>query len=135
MIIRATFNDNDFTSLLNNYFELFMFKNYKQYISSISDAKKYVEESIKAEDALKYMIYSYSKDLINNKDEADKQLNLFINIVQKSISYYINGLVDKDTYKYLIEHLDISVSNTITSKDENGEVVYCFIPQGVILVC
>lgn len=135
MIIRATFKDNDYTSFLENYFEHFMFENYRNFLSEIENPKEYINKSIEAENSLQYAIYNYDKDLECNKEKCEIELHKFLDIVRTSIGYYLEKLVDTETYEYLMSNLVLNASNNMTHKYENGEVIYCFIPQSVILRC
>lgn len=119
MIIRATFNDNDFTQILEAYFYKFKFCNYNLYYKNCKDLKEYVDKSIKSADLIRKITFETDK-------MTKEELKQFINIIKESIEEYL--LVNyKTDYDYLVKHLKVSLLKSCSDKWENGEVVYYFI--------
>ena len=61
MIIRATFNDNDFTQILEAYFYKFKFCNYNLYYKNCKDLKEYVDKSVKSADLVRKITFETDK--------------------------------------------------------------------------
>lgn len=126
MIIKTTFNDNDFTYLLKGYWDQFWFKNYYLAINKIEDAKQYREERIDAEEILEKIFYNEDKTTV-------KELRKFENIISNSILEYIKEN-DLENYEYLKRRLCVNIRLVISDKDENGEKLYYFIKQKQYIV-
>ena len=126
MIIKTTFNDNDFTHLLKGYWDQFWFKNYYLAINKIEDAKQYREERIDAEEILEKIFYNEDKTTV-------KELRKFENIISNSILEYIKEN-DLENYEYLKRRLCVNIRLVISDKDENGEKLYYFIKQKQYIV-
>ena len=126
MIIRATFNDNDYTSILEKYFTRFRFQNYNYYYNKCTDTREYVRKSIESEDLLKKIIYKTS-------DMTKQDLDTFNNIISTSIKKYIE-LNYSDSYEYLSDKLQVAIIDNCTDEDENGEIVYYFINKDKYII-
>lgn len=119
MIIKATFSDNDYTPILEQYFNYFKFRNYNLYYKNCKDLKEFKDKSIESEDLLRKIIFETDK-------MTKEDLKSFTYIVSESIKEYIKINYNAD-YKYLINRLQVEVINTFEDKNENGEVIYYII--------
>lgn len=122
MIIRTTFNDNDFTHILEDYWNGFWFRNYYLPIDKINtdtekEAKEYVEKHKEAEELLEKAFYHEERLTM-------EELQRFSYLIKESILYFIKL---KEDYEYLKENLHINIRLSITDKDQNGEVLYYFL--------
>lgn len=121
MIIKTTFNDNDYTQILERYWDKFFFVNYYCYINDIEDVKEYRNRRISAEDLLEKAFFNEDKMVV-------KEVQEFENIIKESILAYIKKN-EPDKYDYLKDQLYVNIRLSIRDKDENGEVVYYFLRQ------
>lgn len=122
MIIRTTFNDNDFTHILEDYWNGFWFRNYYLPIDKINtdtekEAKEYVEKHKEAEELLEKAFY-------HEEQLTMEELQRFSYLIKESILCFIKL---KEDYEYLKENLHINIRLSITDKDQNGEVLYYFL--------
>lgn len=129
MIIRTTFNDNDFTQKLENYWNGFWFHNYYLAINiinteTVEGLKEYRDRKIEAEDLLEKIFY-------HEKEVTEKELEIFKNIIKESILAYLKLSSD---YEYLKDRIEISIKKSIEDLDENGEVVYYFLKHKKYIV-
>lgn len=121
MIIRATFNDNDYTNVLTEYFDRFMFDHYYYGLDDIEDLKEYKDKRIQAEEVLEKAVY--------HPDEmTDEEKKIFIDRIIDSLKvtvtkYYGGHLKD------LVKKIDVKIVPNIEDKWENGEVVYYFLSK------
>ena len=106
MIIKLTFNDNDFTPLLETY------------TSKIFDIGYY--NSINEYTEFKRNIYKYENDNISEK-EKQKLKKLIENLLTINCRKYISS---HKKAEYLTKALEIKIVETITDKWQNNEVVY-----------
>ena len=123
MILRITFNDNDYQNVLENIGEN-MFRLYSYYrmtrLANKSDEvsiKEYVENS---------KLFDKYLGMIQDEEQFTKQQKLqFIDLIKKNIEAYI-----EDKYKsagdYLIKELKISAVQKVGDEWHNGEVLYYF---------
>ena len=128
MIVKTTFKDNDYTSLLEKYWNKFLFCNSRCAINKL-EGREYVEASIELDDLLKKVIYQEDQLTV-------KELKRFTEIIKNSIIEYlkIKGL-NESTIKYLVKQLEVYIKFNIEDKDLNGEVVYyMFHAQKVIIL-
>ena len=123
MIIRVTFNDNDYQNLLESQFKYGLSTSFltvkSQYISSES------EEALK-----KYKDISILQDNIFHKLNSEKELNLeekqqLINIIKEAYKIVIESQYKNIKY-YLLNSLTVDIINSFKDKWENGEVLYYF---------
>lgn len=121
MIIRATFNDNDYTDVLTEYFDRFMFDHYYYGINDIEDPKEFKEKRIQAEEILEKAVYKPN-------ELTDEEKKIFINRIVEglkiTVTKYYGGHL-----KHLIENIDVKIVDSVADKDENGEVVYYFLSK------
>lgn len=121
MIIRATFNDNDYTDVLTEYFDRFMFDHYYYGINDIEDPKEFKEKRIQAEEILEKAVYKPN-------ELTDEEKKIFINRIVEglkiTVTKYYGGYL-----KHLIENIDVKIVDSVADKDENGEVVYYFLSK------
>lgn len=123
MILKITFNDNDYYSVLKNIGED-MFSLYSYYrmtrLANKSDEvsiKEYVENS---------KLFDKYLGMIQDEEPFTKQQKAqFIDLIKKNIEAYI-----EDRYKsagdYLIKELKVSVVQKVGDEWHNGEVLYYF---------
>ena len=117
MIIKTTFKDNDYTSLLEKYWDKFLFCNSRCAINKL-EGREYVDASIELDDLLQKVIYK--EELLTVKD-----LKRFTEIIKDSIIEFLKlKKLDESTIKYLTKQLEVHIEFKIEDKDLNGEVVY-----------
>lgn len=121
MIIKTTFGDNDYTQILEEYWDNFWFKNYYNIVKDIEDPKKYKDIRIDMEELLEKVFY-------NEDTVTVKEMQRFENYIKESILLYIKEF-HSDKYDYLKEQLFVNIRLSIRDKNENGEVVYYFLKQ------
>lgn len=119
MIIKTTFNDNDFTNILENYWDRFMFDNYYKAVEDIQDLGLYKELRIEMEELLKKAIY-------NEADLTAKEESQFEDYIKQSILAFVKKRYPSNL-DYLKDQLYVNIRLTVKDKDENGEVVYYFL--------
>lgn len=123
MIIKFTFNDNDFTQILENFFS-------EQNLNSVMYYLKRFEKDDDIETLKNYRKYSnLIREYANKVSENtinDVEIAEFIKILKDSITDYISDKY-KENLEYLSKSLNISIQKSLTDKWENGEVVYYFI--------
>ena len=123
MILRITFNDNDFTQIIEKFLETHICFGIRyileKYIpdNSKEAVAKFCEISKKID---KYVSKLASYEKFNPTEEED-----FINILKESLLDYIKDHYPDD-YEYLCKELKIKLLNSMTDKWENGEAVYYF---------
>lgn len=126
MIIKATFNDNDFTYILDNFFlEGAMFYTnrirYKlKLYKSKEDARKYVELDTEIENLIRKFVFGTDASITK---EDKKQ---FLKILKEALDCYLYFEYTED-YDYLKKNLKLSFVQTIKDEDMNGEVIYYFL--------
>lgn len=123
MIIKATFNDNDFTQVLEKFFD-------KPFFSGISYClNKYKtdnsSEIIRLYVDLSTEIDKYLKGIQDDIKFTPKVKQRFIDILRESILDFIRDKYSAD-YDYLSKQLTITIQNSVTDHWENGETVYYF---------
>lgn len=121
MIIKTTFSDNDYTQILEEYWDNFWFKNYYNVVKDIEDPNKYKDTRIDMEELLEKVFY-------NEDTVTVKEMQRFENYIKESILLYIKEF-HSDEYDYLKEQLFVNIRLSIRDKNENGEVVYYFLKQ------
>lgn len=132
MIIRITFNDNDYTEDLKEYWNDFWFKNYYYNIKELEDKndkdslKKYKDIRIEMDELLE-------KAVFNEKDMTEDELKRFKEILTESIFAFLNSNFD-----YVIDYLKANFSIDYVSKVddvwENDEVLYYFLSSKQMIV-
>ena len=117
MIIKTTFKDNDYTSLLEKYWDKFLFCNSRCAINKL-EGREYVDASIELDDLLQKVIYKEESLTV-------KDLKRFTEIIKDSIIEFLKlKKLDESTIKYLTKQLEVRIEFKIEDKDLNGEVVY-----------
>ena len=117
MIVKTTFNDNDYTSLLEKYWSKFLFCNSRCAIDKL-EGREYVDTSIELDDLLQKVIYKEESLTV-------KDLKRFTEIIKDSIIEFLKlKKLDKSTIKYLTKQLEVRIEFKIEDKDLNSEVVY-----------
>lgn len=119
MIIKTTFNDNDFTNILEKYWDRFMFDNYYKAVEDIEDLRLYRDLRIDMEELLKKAIY-------NEADLTAKEESQFEDYIKQSILAFVKKRYPSNL-DYLKDQLYVNTRLTVKDKDENGEVVYYFL--------
>lgn len=123
MIIKVTFNDNDFTQVLDEFFAGSLMINLtycaEKYTKDESEEniRKYVEIRKEAD---KYMHLICEGKVFTEDEEIG-----FKEMLRKSILDYVRTNYDED-YDYLSDELVITLQNSVTDHWENGEVLYYF---------
>lgn len=127
MILRISFNDNDFTQVIEEFLDdchcdrmcmmMTLSSKYKD------DVQQYVQKSKEIMD-LGFELNSMDR---YNSDQIDK----FIKIFRESFLYWISTKKQfEDSESYLKQTLNISCVSNVKSKWHNGEVVYWFTSFG-----
>lgn len=123
MIIKATFNDNDFTQVLEQFFEqplllgaVYCLKKWKNN-TDIETLRKYRDIQVEME--------SYLHIIQDEQQFTPNKRGRFILILRNSIK---DWLKDKypDDYDYLSKALDVEFVKSATDEWQNGEIVYYF---------
>lgn len=121
MIIETTFNDNDFTHILDEYWSRFRFVNYYYGLDKIEDPAVYRDVRIDMESLIEKAVY-------NEDTVTVKEMQRFENYIKESILLYVKEF-HSNKYDYLKEQLFVNIRLSIRDKNENGEVVYYFLKQ------
>lgn len=123
MILKITFNDNDYYSILKNIgesmFGLYSYYRTTRLVNKDDEVslKEYVENSKLLD---KYL------GMIQDEEQFTKQQKLqFIDLIKKNIEAYIEDR-HKSAGDYLIKELKISVVQKVGDEWHNGEVLYYF---------
>lgn len=117
MIVKSTFRDNDYTSLLEKYWNKFLFCNSRCAINKL-EGREYVDASIELDDLLQKVIYQEDRLTV-------KELKRFTEIIKDSIIEFLKiKKLDESTIKYLTKQLEVHIEFKIEDKDLNDEVVY-----------
>lgn len=132
MIIRTTFNDNDYRNVLESYWNHFWFKNYYCHLEELyrredeEGLREWRDKHIEAEDLLEKVFYKESEVTV-------KELRRFENIIIESITSYILKNYKEDS-NYLITNLRVSTVDSIKDLDENGEVAYYLLKNKKLII-
>lgn len=117
MIVKTTFNDNDYTLLLEKYWNKFLFCYSRCAINKL-EGREYVDASIELDDLLQKVTYQEDRLTV-------KELKRFTEIIKDSIIEFLRlKKLDESTIKYLTKQLEVRIEFKIEDKDLNGEVVY-----------
>lgn len=117
MIVKTTFRDNNYTSLLEKYWNKFLFCNSRCAINKL-EGREYVDASIELDDLLQKIIYQEDRLTV-------KELKRFTEIIKDSIIEFLKiKKLDESTIKYLTKQLEVHIEFKIEDKDLNGEVIY-----------
>lgn len=122
MIIRATFNDNDFTQVLEEFFDGPLFLNVKYCLEKYrGDSKEDLTKYFELNEEIESFLRKFQDDEKLSQGEKDR----FVHILRDSLTDYINDKYEEDA-EYLCEELELKLQKSVTDKWENGEVVYYF---------
>ena len=119
MIIRITINDNDFTHRLENISMGLMAKVSKNFLDK-KDCDGYMK------------FYNLANPNITEK-LTKEQKKFMIDAVSSTISTIAKKTETPDHAKYIEDNLKISIVDSYKDKWENGEVLYYFSKQNIIL--
>lgn len=126
MIIKATFRDNDFTYILDNFFVegVMFYTHYIRYRLSLykskEDARKYVELNTQIEDLIRKFVFE------NDANITKEDRKQFLEILKEALDCYMYFEYTED-YDYLKKRLKLSFVQTVKDEDMNGEVIYYFL--------
>lgn len=119
MIIRATFNDNDYTDILTEYFDRFIFDHYYYGLDDIKDLKEYKDKRIQAEELIEKAVYEPEK---MTEEEKKVFIDRVVDSIKVTVTKYYGGHL-----KDLVNKIDVKIVSNVEDKWENGEVVYYFL--------
>lgn len=119
MILRITFNDNDFTELLRTFIQ-----NGRLSYSGL-------REFIRMRRPKELIDYDRCYNQRNFMIIENTRKQNFIHYVKEAIiDYIMRQGYDLDTIKYLENELEVTITNQYRNKWENGEVVYFMLHNG-----
>lgn len=121
MIIRATFNDNDYTDILTEYFDRFMFDHYYYGLDDIKDLKEYKDKRIQVEELIEKAVYEPEK---MTEEEKKVFIDRVVDSIKVTVTKYYGGHL-----KDLVNKIDVKIVPNVEDKCENGEVVYYFLSK------
>lgn len=127
MIIRATFNDNDFTQVLEQFFEQPLFLGVLYCLNKWKD-NTYIETLKKYRDTQVEM-ESYLHIIQDEKQFTPNKRGRFILVLRESIKDWLKDIYPDD-FDYLSKELRVEFISSVTDKWQNGEVVYYFPTTG-----
>ena len=119
VIIRATFNDNDYTDILTEYFDRFIFDHYYYGLDDIKDLKEYKDKRIQAEELIEKAVYEPEK---MTEEEKKVFIDRVVDSIKVTVTKYYGGHL-----KDLVNKIDVKIVSNVEDKWENGEVVYYFL--------
>ena len=130
MILKITFNDNDFTQVLEEYFEEPIFGNIIDMVTRAVEKKNTELQEI-------YLKKYKRADILRRKCNYDDGLNKeeqveYISLLKESILEFIRTKYPEDL-EYLEDELKITVQKSVTDHWENGEVIYYFTMHDVCI--
>ena len=123
MILKATFKDNDFTEVLEDFFEQPLFLGILYCLNKWKDntdseiLKKYRDTQIEMQ--------AYLHIIQDEKQFTPNKRGRFITILRDSIKDWLKDNYPDD-YNYLSNNLHIEFVTSIKDKWQNDEVVYYF---------
>lgn len=121
MIIGTTFNDNDFTHILDEYWSKFRFINYYYGLDKAEDPAIYRDLRIDMENLIE-------KAANNSLDEEESKR--FLSYIKSSMLEFIKDNY-QDKYVYLSDNFRVAIKKSVEDKDYNGEIVYYFLTNNV----
>lgn len=121
MIIKATFHDNDYKNVLEGFFSKGLYLMLCYIKEGLSESK---------EDTILYVRYSNTIDkyckMIQDEKIFEKHTQQdLLNMLGDAFNKYIEENYS-NTAKYLKEHLELEIIDSVNDKWENGEVLYFF---------
>lgn len=126
MIIRVKSPDREVNNNIISYFKKFKFQNYYTAINKIDNPLEWRNQKIDAEELL-------SKYFTNEKAITPAEKQRFVKYVKNSIVEYLvdNTSLSRD---YILDNTKVFVSKTLKYTGlDNGEVIYYFFPDDVII--
>lgn len=123
MIIETTFNDNDFTHILDEYWSRFRFVNYYYGLDRIEDPAVYRDIRIDMESLIEKAVY-------NDLDQEESKR--FLSYIKTSILEFIKDNY-QDDYIYLSDNFKVAIKKSVEDKNYNGEIVYYFLTNNVYI--
>ena len=123
MIIETTFNDNDFTHILDEYWSRFRFVNYYYGLDGIEDPAVYRDLRIDMESLIEKAVY-------NGLDQEESKR--FLSYIKTSILEFIKDNY-RDDYIYLSDNFKVAIKKSVEDKNYNGEIVYYFLTNNVYI--
>lgn len=123
MIIKATFNDNDFTQVLEQFFEQPLFTGIYYSLNKMKDNND--SQMLRKHIDLHEEIDEYLHIIQDEQQFTPNKRGRFILILRNSIK---DWLKDKypDDYDYLSKELHVEFVKSVTDEWQNGEIVYYF---------
>lgn len=133
MILKITFNDNDFTQYIEDFLNethmdkrLIAYKLLDPYKDDTERVQEYYEISSSNDKIL--------DDLYNDGDNIkEEHIKAFIKLFKDAFIIYLKEKC-LDSISYLEKNLEVSNIEAVKSKWENGEVVYWFVSFGKYIV-
>ena len=126
MIIKITFKDNDYTQLIERYLD-------SKDGHSFTSFSRILNHWLSEEDYSMVMSTSNTRELFMDYiRNGIKKLSLTDKLAFEEMLYteFMDWLKENSTsYDYLKDSLKITITNKMTSKWENGEMVYYFPSQ------
>lgn len=121
MIIKATFHDNDYKNVLEGFFSKGLYLMLCYIKEGLSESK---------EDTILYVRYSNTIDkyckMIQDEKIFEKHTQQdLLNMLGDAFNKYIEENYS-DIAKYLKEHLELEIIDSVNDKWENEEVLYFF---------
>lgn len=124
MIIKITFKDNDYTQLLERFLDVS--HSFTEFYNLYSEALNECDiDTLHKLYEQRDVFRAYIRDGITKMPKVDK--DLFEGMLKLEILAWLKENTIK--YDYLKDQLEITITNRMTSKWENGEVVYYFPSQ------
>lgn len=124
MIIKVTIKDNDFTQLIERYFDndgKYSFVFLVRLLNSVQDdTNKHMK--------MREVANKFNGYIINGANKityADKRT--FERLLKQEIIEWLKEVHEDD--EYIIDNLKVTITSRLISKWENGEVVYFFPSQ------
>lgn len=123
MIIKITFNDNDFTQIIEEYLG--------ECRSNGMTAISYIWNMLSE----RHEDYSIIREAFNDVERGRDALyngddKTYIDLLARCLLYYIEDKYDNDRYQYMKANLSIKSIKSLSCSDQNGEVVYFFPKHG-----
>lgn len=126
MIIKITFNDNDYTQLIERYLDSkdgHSFTSFSRILDHWLNEEDY--SMVKSTSNTRALFRDYIIDGITKLSLKDK-----LTFEEMLYTEFMDWVKENSTsYDYLKDNLKITITNRMTSKWENGEVVYYFPSQ------
>lgn len=129
MIIKITFNDNDYTQLIERYLDVTT--SYTEFFALFSEALNNGDyDTVRKLHEQRDIFRAYIRDGITKMSKADKEL--FEGMLKLEFLSWLKE--NTQSYDYLEDNLKITITNRLYSKWENGEVLYYFPSQHKYIV-